>query len=160
MRILSVDPGPVESAWVLMAGSDISTARVGKIKSQPEPITFLLNSLTPNILAVESVAAYINPNKSRKIYFTLFQTCVVVGMFEMLAHIRGTRYIGIPANSPDRNGWRNMLCGRTQYQPGDNDVSAVLKALFPGQTQWWNNHIRDAIGLNLVAQSLAHQLFP
>jgi hypothetical protein len=70
MRVLAIDPGPVESAYVRLECGEITAS--GKL-----PNEVLLFCLAPaDVLAIEMIASYGMPVGAE-----VFQTCVWVGRF-------------------------------------------------------------------------------
>lgn len=135
MRILAIDPGPTESAFLLYKPGEIVAWRKGRNAELLDEWRYM----EYDTLAVEMVACYGMPVGAE-----VFETCVWVGRFaQALAyahHSRGGRDAAgrldpVPCSFVYRRTVKELLCGSMRAK--DANIRQALIDLFGG---------RDAIG--------------
>ena len=72
MKLLAIDPGPVESAWVIWDGEKI----IDKGKHPNDAVLEILEYRNAQYLAIEMIASYGMPVGAE-----VFETCVWIGKF-------------------------------------------------------------------------------
>ena len=114
MKILAIDPGNIESAYVLM-GEDYKPLEFGKVESE-DVINIIENAGYGEIetLAIEMVASY-----GMAVGATVFETCVWIGRFIEAA----SRY-GISITKVYRKDVKMNLCGQTRAK--DSNIRMAL----------------------------------
>lgn len=111
MTLLAIDPGPVESAYVIWNGSVILEAR--KIPNA-EMLALVMDgarALTPMSLVIEMIASY-----GMAVGKDVFETCVWIGKFEQAW--------GAPSARAFRKDVKLHLCG--SYRAKDPNVRQAL----------------------------------
>ena len=122
MTILAIDPGPIESAWVLWNGEVIGSH--GK-QSNTEIASWISSAqiATADRLAIEMIASYGMPVGAE-----VFETCVWIGRF--MQSFGDTRRV----DRLTRNEVKNHLCHSSRAKDS-NIRQAIIDRLGPVGTK-------------------------
>ena len=121
--ILSIDPGPVQSAWVLLDGDTIIDMRIQHNEvaidacSKPHAAGFMFDEDNPpSHLAIEMIASYGMP-----VGKSVFETCVWIGRFI-------ERWDG-PYTKVYRGEVKMNLCNSMRAK--DSNISQAIRDRYP-----------------------------
>jgi len=117
MRILAIDPGTTESAYVIMVDGEI----VAKGKTSHDCIINLIQNVRCDILAIEMIASYGMP-----VGREIFETCVWIGEYRRAA--KATHGYG-KICMVYRRDVKLHLCGTTKAK--DGNIRQALIDRFP-----------------------------
>lgn len=118
---LAIDPGPVESAVVLMEGYKPIKA----VKAENKEIEKILKTENYDQVCIEMVSSYGMP-----VGKTIFETCFFIGRFWEMAYMRGVTPVRI-----FRKDVKHALCGKVSAK--DKDVISALALRFaPGESNF------------------------
>lgn len=147
MKLLAVDPGPSSCGWahVRMVDGRAHYIDGGKFDSTRTYFVNVLEGWATDVVAIEMPEGFIHePFRGPP----LLQTARVAGGIEWECDRRGLRTITLSATS-----WRKTLCGGAR--PGDGVIADVVRANVAGLPALTNVHVRDALGLAIVAGWIA-----
>lgn len=120
MKLLAIDPGPSESAWVMFDTDELMPT--GWAKEDNESVLTVLTSLTAETLAIEALASYGMP-----VGVETFETAYAIGSFER-------RWIDADRPAPIRIYRREVklhLCGSARAK--DANVRQALIDRYGGK---------------------------
>lgn len=121
-RILAVDPGNIESAWVLLDATTRQPLRHGKIPNR-ELLT-IIAELADAALVIEMIASYGMP-----VGREVFDTCVWIGRYTQ--HYRDTHPNDPPARLIYRQPIKLHHCGSSRAKDS-NITQALIDRFTPG----------------------------
>jgi Holliday junction resolvasome RuvABC endonuclease subunit len=140
--LLAIDPGPSRSYWALVeVGARPRYVDSGWCESTLEDVDRLFRSREVDHIALEQVAGYAYEAKRTA---QLIATSRVEGMIGAGAYSFRVPLVEVAAST-----WRKALCGK-----GNADGHAIARALATwvvGMPTRTNEHVRDALGLAVVA---------
>ena len=119
MRILAIDPGPVESAWVVY---DSDTGEIiEKAKEVNETAIQSLHWQSVDACAIEMIASY-----GMAVGATVFETCVWIGRF---AETWERKNFPLVADFVYRKDVKTCLCGSTKAK--DANIRQAIIDRYP-----------------------------
>ena len=119
--ILAIDPGPEQSAWVLIDEDTLKPIKFAKDQNsflRGMLITEANSPEYPSTIVIEQIASYGMPVGAE-----VFETCVWTGVFLEAARGKGTYAIRIP-----RKDVKMHLCGTTAAK--DSNIIQALVDMF------------------------------
>jgi len=114
MKLLAIDPGNIESAYVLMDGYKPAEFRKVENKLLFDAIT-AFGSIVSNHIAIEMIASYGMPVGKE-----VFDTCVWIGRFSQIAIANG-----LTVNYVYRADVKNHLCRSSRAKDGNVRQSLI-----------------------------------
>jgi hypothetical protein len=119
VKILAIDPGNIESAYVLM-DEDYKPLEFGKVDNFA--LMNVILAVDAEIIAIEMIASY-----GMAVGKEVFETCVWIGRFYEAARSTECRYIEYVY----RKDVKMNLCGQTKAK--DSNIIQALKDRFGGK---------------------------
>ena len=118
MRILAIDPGTTQSAWLILESPN-TIVEFGKLPNNQ--IGFVIKNADYNVLAIEMIASYGMPVGKE-----IFETCLWIGRYMQLAEDRDH-----PVKLVYRKDIKIALCGTNKAK--DANVRQALIDIFGKQ---------------------------
>lgn len=163
MRVLAMDPGTRETAYVVYEyyHHDTDGGRIVEHGHFPNLDMLSIIATTPaDVMAMEMIGHY---NTGMSVGADVFQTCVWIGRFWQQAQEAGVKKVEILFRTPIKI----ELCGSPRAN--DTNVSQALKDILglpgtkknPGPTYGITSHKWQALAVALCsARGLGHETFP
>ena len=142
MNLLSLDPGPTSSGYarVRLVGPRVTYVSSGRVSSDLNQLERLFDPEL-DAVAVETPKGYVfSPARGAQ----LLATARIAGALAWMAQARHLRLVELSAGE-----WRKALCGRATAD--DHRVADAVAANVIDCPAKSNVHVRDALGLALVA---------
>lgn len=118
MRILGIDPGPTDTAWVLWNGGEIEGH--GKVRNEEITRAFFLDAAV-DLVAIEMIASY-----GMSVGAEVFETCVWIGRFMERAR-------GAPVRRVFRMAVKMHLCHSSRAKDSNIRQALIDKLGAPGK---------------------------
>ena len=151
MRILAIDPGPIESAYVVIDADDCRPIDFGKIENEALRAHILCGNVAADRSAVEMVASY-----GMAVGAEVFDTCVWIGRYlEVLELTEPQRVKRLPvklhhchdSKAKDSNITQALV---DRFAPGQSNHGKGTKAA-PGWFYGFHKDIWQAYALAVYA---------